>query len=249
MRTRAGGALQVTGRCGGRDACDRASGSVPRAEGKAYCKLSEPEIYRRGRFHHPTSGIKFPLSSPLEALGINGVDATEARVTVNPFLQCGRGSRDQRETRRGRRGGFVVRRARARDFGVGVGVGVGVGHPARAIVGVGRVVSLGCARASFVARSRAPVPRATPLALDLVDRSRAPVPRATPLALDLVDRPPPYEPPAVVRDRQRARGRGAHDREHAERQHRLPSIVRRLRGEFDRSRSGVHRSVERHRSR
>ena len=33
MRTRAGGALQVTGRCGGRDACGRASGSVPRAEG------------------------------------------------------------------------------------------------------------------------------------------------------------------------------------------------------------------------
>eukprot|EP00982_Pelagococcus_subviridis_P001756 14037-Pelagococcus_subviridis.AAC.1 len=33
MRTRAGGGLQVTGRCGGRDACGRASGSVPRAEG------------------------------------------------------------------------------------------------------------------------------------------------------------------------------------------------------------------------
>ena len=33
MRTRAGGALQVTGRCGGREACGRASGSVPRAEG------------------------------------------------------------------------------------------------------------------------------------------------------------------------------------------------------------------------
>ena len=114
MRTRAGGALQVTGRCGGRDACGRASGSVPRAEGKAYCKLSEPEIYRRGRFHHPTSGIKFPLSSPLEALGINGVDATEARVTVNPFLQCGRGSRPEGDAPRTTRWLRRPSRSRAR---------------------------------------------------------------------------------------------------------------------------------------